>query len=72
MESECIHGEGIDFIFPDPDCNPFYSSEDEQKLGIVSSSLLLLNHRTDDKDFFEILCFMGVPWKSVCYWDLVI
>ena len=33
MESECIHGEGVDFIFPDPDCNPFYSPAEEKYSG---------------------------------------
>ncbi len=29
MESECIYGEGIDYIFPEEECNPFR----EQTLG---------------------------------------
>ena len=45
MESECIHGEGVDFIFPDPECNPFFSSEGEQKLGIVSSLVIYLQDK---------------------------
>ena len=39
MESECIRGEGVDFIFPDPDCNPFYSSAEEKYSGRYSTCI---------------------------------